>query len=47
MGLLECPYDTVAGFPEEGSKKEEGRGSCSVFYDLALEDIVLSPILYR
>lgn len=46
MGLLECPHDAAAGFPEEGSKEEEGGRSCSVFHDLALEDIVLSPVLY-
>lgn len=46
MGLLECPCDTAAGFTEEGSKEEEGGRSRSVFYDLALEDIVLSPVLY-
>lgn len=33
-GLLECPCDMAAGFPP--SRERKG-GSCSVFYDLALE----------
>lgn len=34
MGLLECPYNMAAGFPENRCSEREVGKCCGVFYDL-------------